>query len=71
MNRMVRSEVYRGIYQRHCSSTQDDHFRTLAIVLNTLLHTPAAPPPSPYSTPLRIPLCSYPSSPPATIPPPH
>jgi len=31
--------VRRGIYRRHCSSTQEGHFRTLATVLYTLLHT--------------------------------
>ena len=39
LNRRERSEVCRGIYRRHCSSTQEGHFRTLGLVPNTLLHT--------------------------------
>src|SRR5262245_29366441 len=39
MNRRVRSKVCRGIYRRPCSVTFEGDFRTLALVLNTLLHT--------------------------------
>ena len=36
--RRVRSKVCRGIYRRPCSATSEGHFRTLAMVLNTLFH---------------------------------
>src|SRR5262245_39124828 len=51
--------VHRGIYRQPCSTTSEGHFRTLAMVLNTLLHTTLGTPSvtllhTPSDTPLLV-----------------